>query len=274
MLIFSWPLWFSGMAIFYVGASGRYYIRLFSSLSDVGLYELAAKFTAILGLIIWQPFSQFWDIERFKIYRQPDAQNTYQQFFSIICLLMAIGTLGISTFSGSVIKLMAGAEFHDASKAVPILTIGAMFSALATFFNFSFLVKEKTSWILRNNFIIAGVVTLLYVLMTPKLGFLGAAIALCVAQIVQFLWVFYASQRTYCMGISLTKALPAPILSAVLSIGVGSILWETDIATDIALRTLFFACCTALVAFCSPDFHHIKEKVYQYINNKEKLKKT
>lgn len=236
MLLFSWPLWFSGMAIFYVGASSRYYIRLFSSLSEVGLFELASKFTAILIMVLWQPFSQFWETERFKIHGEANPEITYNKVFSGIMALMAVGTVGVSAFAEPVIRIMSGIEFHAASKAVPLLTIGAMFSSLATFFNFSFLLKEKTSWILRNNVSMAGLVTLLYLSLTPMLGYMGAAIALCIVQVVQFFWAFIASKKIYDMQITIMKNIPTLAICAFASIAIGSISWSNSILLDIGIR--------------------------------------
>jgi O-antigen/teichoic acid export membrane protein len=254
MLIFSWPLWLSGLAIFYAGASSRYYIRLFSSLSEVGLFELASKFTAILIMILWQPFSQFWETERFKIYNQGNQEAIYEKVFSSICTLMAIGTLGVSVFAAPVIHLMADQGFHAASQATPLLTIGATFSSLATFFNFSFLVKEKTLWISKNNFLIAGLVTLLYLALTPFFGYLGAATAICVAQVIQFFWVFHISKKTYDMKIKIAPHMFMLGMVSAASMFIGMTTWSESLIVDIFFRS-GLVLGTLLIIYCVlPNF--------------------
>lgn len=265
MLIFSWPLWLSGLAIFYASASSRYYIRLFSSLGEVGLFELASKFTAILIMFLWQPFSQFWETERFKIYGQEDAEDIYNKVYAGMATLMAIGTLCISSFADPVIRIMADAEFHAASKATPLLTIGAMFSSLATFFNFSFLVKEKTPWISKNNFLIAGAVTLLYFLLTPLFGYLGAAAALCFVQVLQFLWVFHVSKKIYDMKIKLTRSLPSLTIAVVASLAIGMTSWSENLISDIAIRC---ALCTAAIMVLMSTSADFREMAQNYIGGK------
>src|SRR5690606_24516204 len=37
LFLFSWPMWVGGIAGLYIGSSNRYYIRLFSSIDDVGI---------------------------------------------------------------------------------------------------------------------------------------------------------------------------------------------------------------------------------------------
>ena len=41
MIVFCWPLWLAGVASVYVSSSNRYFIKLFGSLDEVGLFELA-----------------------------------------------------------------------------------------------------------------------------------------------------------------------------------------------------------------------------------------
>jgi O-antigen/teichoic acid export membrane protein len=254
MLIFSWPLWLSGLAIFYAGASSRYYIRLFSSLSEVGLFELASKFTAILIMILWQPFSQYWETERFKIYNEGNQEAIYEKVFAGICTLMAIGTLGVSVFAAPVIHLMADQGFHAASKATPLLTIGATFSSLATFFNFSFLVKEKTFWISKNNFLIAALVTLLYLALTPIFGYLGAAAAICAAQVIQFFWVFHISKKIYDMKIKIASHMFMLGIISAASMLIGMTSWSERLIIDTLLR-IGLLLGTLLIIYCLlPNF--------------------
>jgi O-antigen/teichoic acid export membrane protein len=98
MIVFSWPLWVAGIASLYINSAGRYYIRIFSSLADVGLYELAAKFGGILTLLIAQPFSRFWDTERFNHYRKSNNAEIFRGVFQVYATLLALTALAISLF--------------------------------------------------------------------------------------------------------------------------------------------------------------------------------
>lgn len=203
MLRFSWPLWVGALAGLYIGSSNRYFINFFSTTADVGLFELAAKFSTILMLLIWDPFQQYWSTERFRIYKNEGAIETYQMVFQIISALLAIGVMGIGVFSPPVIRLMAAPSFHDASVAVPFLAGAAMFGCLTTFTNFSFIVKEKTLWLTRNNYSTAIILTILFVALVPTWGYVGASIAALIGAAIQFLIVHYAGKRIYNMHLGL-----------------------------------------------------------------------
>ncbi|MDB6063075.1 MAG: undecaprenyl-diphospho-oligosaccharide flippase [Verrucomicrobiaceae bacterium] len=215
MLIFSWPLWFSGLAGLYIWQSNRYYIRLFGSLDQVGLYELALKFAGILGFLAWSPFSQVWDVERFYYHRNERASELFGNVFRIVSVFLIIIGLGISIFADPTIKIMSALEFHKASASVPFLTVSSIFSCLIMFMNFSFLVSGNTKQITFNNYITMAAITALNLTLIPKFGEIGAAIALMFAMILQFFMTEKIAKKNFDMQIKIS-----PLL---LSLAVGAI---------------------------------------------------
>ena len=238
---FCWPLWVSGLAGLYIGSANRYFIRIFSSLDDVGLFELAAKFGSIIMLLVWTPFAQYWQTERFKIYQEPNPIPIYQNVFKYIgIMLVAVGFL-IGLYAGPVIKIMSAEAFHSAADAVPFLVYAAVFQCLTIFCNFSFLVKEKTGWMSRNNYITAVIVTGFYFALIPVLGFVGASIALMLAHMSQFFMVFFVAKKHYDMQLPLSPLLIALIIcSAALAAGFvySTASWWADVGVKALLSLL------------------------------------
>lgn len=246
LLAFTWPLWIAGLAGLYIGSANRYYIRIFSSLEEVGLYELAIKFSTIITLLIWRPFNQYWQTERFVIYRQPDPLPVFQNVFRFVSLLMVLAALGIALFAGPVIRIMADAAFHRAEQAVPFLVFGAVFSSLTLFSNFSFLVKDKTGWMSQNEYLTAAIVTVFYLLLIPAFGFVGAAVALMLAQGAQFIIVHRRARAHYDMGISLLP-LAFNLLVAALGYTASRLLQSELLPWDLAMRLAVFLCCAVIM---------------------------
>lgn len=248
MLKFNWPLWLGGFAGLYMGSANRYFINLFSSTSDVGLFELAVKFSMILGLLVWDPFNQYWSTERFKIYHTPNAVVVYKNAFLIISTILAIGTLGIALFSDPIIRIMAAPAFHSASLAVPFLALSAMFSCLTLFSNFSFLIKEKTFWITRNSYLTAAILTLLFFVLIPHYGFVGAALASLIASSVQFLLVHRSSAHVYDMGLNLKPLVPQVLVIGFIVLATKTFSIE-HLFLDIAAKCGFFATGTGFIVW-------------------------
>lgn len=200
MLAFSWPLWLASLATLYIYSSNRYYLRIFASMDEVGYFELASKFAMILSLVIWQPFTQFWETERFKHYRKERAPPIFSSVFACLTTLLFIAALGISIFSAPIIQLMAAPAFHASTWVVPFLCFGGLFGFLSMYTYFSFLVTERTGMIGRNNYITVAIVTALNLLLIPHFGFMGGGAAFFFALLIQFLLVRHASKRFYDMG--------------------------------------------------------------------------
>ncbi|MGQ9424683.1 lipopolysaccharide biosynthesis protein [Gilvimarinus sp. F26214L] len=246
MLAFSWPLWLSGLAALYIGSSNRYYIRIFSSLDDVGLFELAAKFGTMIALLVWMPFSQYWQTERFNVYHQPNPVPIYQSVFRFISTLLIMVALGVAIFGAPAVRIMAAPEFHAAAQAIPFLAFSSVFHCFVYFNNFSFLVKEKTGWMTRNTYLTAVFATAFYLALTPVLGFVGAALALMLANATQFLIVHFAAKKQYDMCLSLRPVgfyLAVSVVCCVLAFR----LEQPNLIQDIALKVVIYMSGCALM---------------------------
>ncbi|MDB6009836.1 MAG: undecaprenyl-diphospho-oligosaccharide flippase [Gammaproteobacteria bacterium] len=247
MLVFSWPLWVSSLASLYIYSSNRYYIRLFGSMDQVGYYELAARFAGLLGVVIWQPISQFWETERFRHYQQPHARTIFGSVFEFSSMLLFIGALGLSIFSEPVIHFMAAPAFHNAALLVPLLAFGWLFGYLTLFVNFSFLVTEKTVLISRNNYITVAIVTALNFILVPRFGYIGAGCAQLLALFLQFLLVRASARPHYDMGLRLTPILAMAGLSAGGYLLANRVLHISWVPLDLLWKALVCAVTAALL---------------------------
>lgn len=202
ILRFSWPLWISGLIGLYIGSSNRYFIRVFSSLDDVGLFELAAKFGSIVSILIWLPFSQYWQTERFAIAKSENPYPAYSFAFRLISGLLLIAGIGISIFVDLIIEVMSAPAFHKASEAVPYLVIAGIFQCLTIFNNFSFMYTDRTLEVTKNNAATGIVVTAFYFFLIPSMGFVGASIAFAGASVFQYVYALRNGNRFYPLNIS------------------------------------------------------------------------
>ncbi len=245
LIIFCWPLWAAGFAGLYIGSANRYYMRLFSSLEDIGLFELATRFTMILTVLIWRPINLYWQTERFEYYdAKKPAHAIYNSVFTYTSTLLIIAGLGISLFSSPVIQLMATESYFSAAKVVPFLVIAAILSSLITYSNFSFLIADKTKWIAKNNYLTMLPATLFYLLLIPDYGFYGAGIAYMLTLLIQFILVHQASKKYFDMRLNITPLfinigiLVAACLSAELLNNEKELIWNITIRAGIFITGL------------------------------------
>ncbi|MBW7470061.1 lipopolysaccharide biosynthesis protein [Marinobacter sp. F4218] len=202
ILKFSWPLWISGLIGLYIGSSNRYFIRIFSSLDDVGLFELASKFGAIVGVLVWSPFSQYWQTERFAIAKTANPYPSYSLAFRMITALLLVSGISVNTFSTMIIQFMSAPPFHPATDAVPFLVLAGIFQSLTIFNNFSFMYRNRTFELTKNNIVTAAFITAFYFVLIPDYGFVGASIALAAGSIVQYAYALHIANKIYPMKIN------------------------------------------------------------------------
>ncbi|WP_068465361.1 lipopolysaccharide biosynthesis protein [Oleiphilus sp. HI0080] len=202
MFKFCWPLWIGAFAALYYGSSNRYFMSEFSTLDDIGFFELAVKLTMIMSILIWQPFSLIWQSERFKIYKMPNAQEIYKKIFTYISSVLLVAALSTSLFALPVIDIMASDEFRPATKVVPILALTVVLTSLNFFFNFSFFATETTKIISRNNYISAAFITIPLLLLIPEFGYIGAAFAALIGGVFQLTLTVYSGKQKFDMGVT------------------------------------------------------------------------
>lgn len=248
MLIFSWPLWVAGIAGLYIGSANRYYMKVFSSLDDIGLFELASKFSAILLVLIWKPINLYWQTERFKYYKKGEsAPDIFNTVFNYSTTLLIIAGLGISLFSEPIVKLMASDAYHPAARIVPILTLAAFFRAIMTFFNFSFFVTENTKWIAKNNYFTMIPATAFFLIFIPPYGFIGAAIASLLTILLQFVIVLNASKKLYDMCLDLKPMYWKVILAIFTCVLANYLIPNDELFWNISGRIILFTISSALI---------------------------
>lgn len=247
MLLFCWPLWFAGLAGLYIGSSNRFYLRIFSSLDDVGLLELGTKFSSVIGLLIWAPFIQHWELAQYKYYNQPNSSQVFHSAFLTISTIMVIAGLGISVFSEPVIVLMSAESFHAAVSTVPWLSLGFVLNSLVSFFYFSFMVTNNPKIFTYCHYLTTVVITACYLALIPPLGEIGAAAGQTLAYGINFVFCYYLSRRYFDHGIKLHLLAILIGIAAISYIASNVIFRHPDLIIDTLIKSVIYLLTTALI---------------------------
>lgn len=259
LLIFSWPLWISGFIGLYIGSSNRYFIRIFSNLDDVGLYELAAKFGMIVSVLVWSPFSQYWQTERFAIAKDSSPYQAYSTAFRMILALMMISGIGVIVFSQLAIDIMSDPLFHPATKAVPFLVLASIFQSLTIFNNFSFMHTNRTIEITKNNIVTALCITILYLVLIPAFGFTGAAAGFALGSLIQYSYALHAGKKLYDLQVS-----QRPLIFTTLILIASSLISQSIIPDDFSALPVMLSILLAIVSSFFVILISIEKKEIEY----------
>jgi len=249
MVQFCWPLWLSGLAGLYIGSSGSMYLRVFGSLSDVGLMSLAMRFATVVGMLIWSPFFAHWEPMSFQYYKDVDGRRKFHIAFVAISALMFAGGLGVSLFAGPVIRVMAAKSFDAAAAVVPILTLGFVLNSLRQFFSFSLFVTGNTKLLSVIQYGTALVMTAAYLLLIPRFGLVGAAAAQTLTFTASFIYLRVLSRRYFDPGFKLMPLALFGLIGLAAFVCSNVIVRVPDLALDLLIKSLVLLMATALIGF-------------------------
>ncbi len=203
MMWFSLPFMAVGALSFYLNFGDRYFLRLFGGgLDVVGLYSLGYKFGFLLIFIAGDPFSNVWDSEKFRIYREnPDPRAVYRKVFLAYSSVLAIVTLVLALFGRNAIMVMANKEYWPAAKLIPVVCMAYACLCLTGYANLGILIKDRTIEYTYGSILAAVVVTAGYLLLIPRYGAMGAAWATLLAFGTRLVWVAIRSKKYYDMNL-------------------------------------------------------------------------
>jgi O-antigen/teichoic acid export membrane protein len=163
---------------------------------------------------------------------------------SAVLILMG---LGISVFSAPVLKVMAGPEFWNAADAVPFLIAATIFGYFVELSAASFLARGETGWLSRNNYFTAFTVTLLYFAMIPPFGYVGAAAALALSQLLRFIVINNSARNRDVPCVHLRPLAMMMLVSVVGCAAANHVLANDNIWVDIGLKSLAYIVSAALI---------------------------
>ena len=197
LLRFGIPFVGTQVATFIMTFGDRYFLRLVSDASTVGLYGLAYQFGFVLAQLGEMPFTMVWDPARYEIAKRSDRDELYARgFIYFNMVLLTIGVL-ITLFVGDFLRIAATPAFWPARELVPIILIAYVLQSWTIMHNLGIQMRERTEFYTLANWIGAVVALAGYVLLIPRLFGLGAALATVASFAVREGAVYALSQRLW-----------------------------------------------------------------------------
>jgi O-antigen/teichoic acid export membrane protein len=203
MTFFSFPLMLASIGSFYLTFGDRYFLRLYSGVSEVGIYSLGYKFGFMLLMVTWLPFERIWDTQRYEIYNSdnPDKNTTYAKFFIYISSLIMFVALGIALFVKDLLVIISDPAFHSAAMVVPLVLLAYILQAWTSFCGFGLLIKKKTKHFTYGAIVAVVIISAAYFTLIPLYASIGAAAATVIGFLARLLWIQYHSNKAYSMNL-------------------------------------------------------------------------
>jgi O-antigen/teichoic acid export membrane protein len=175
VLIFTLPLVPGSIAYYLTTISDRILIDKYLSLSDLGIYSIAATIALILNIFSYGAYKAF-EPYIFKNWGSSQFLDIFEKIRNSFIFILLLGVFCLSVFSKEFFILMTDSKFHEAYKYVPLIIIGVYSASLSMLYGTIITAKEKTKVNSLVSIVGATISVTLNIIFLPKYGLLTAAI--------------------------------------------------------------------------------------------------
>jgi len=175
----------------------RLILQRFVSLSDVGVYALGYKIAMTASQLVAGPFAQSWGPILYEVRRRPDAGETYASVMRLSTYVSLLVMLAVSVFARETIHALAGPEFQEAYRVIPLVALGYVLFGLNEHLKVPVLLSGRTREIPIVYSITVVVNLALCALLIPVWGVMGAATATLATFVVFVLIALVRYGRCY-----------------------------------------------------------------------------
>lgn len=157
----------------------------FLGTASVALYVISNKVPQILSIVAGI-FGDAWQIS--IVSESPEKQRKFfSNVFATYQCIALVGASGLIMTAKILVTLLAAPTYYPAWRCIPILVLGMMCSCLGTFLGSIYMVERQSIYTLLTTALGAGANILLNILLIPRYGVMGAALATCLSYMIMFL---------------------------------------------------------------------------------------
>lgn len=197
MLVFAFPLVPGALCYFLLNHGDRFFLLRYAGAADVGTYALGYKLASIVRLFSLVPLHMVWSSRMYEAAKGPDAANVFARAFTRILAAYLFVGLGLCLFAGEVVHLLGGPAYAGAVPIVAPIVLACYFQAAATLLDAAFFVRRRTGLKLGVTVAATLVMLLLYAVLIPPWGAMGAALATLGGFFFLAVATYLATQRIF-----------------------------------------------------------------------------
>jgi len=180
MIEYSTPLIFNTTSWWLISFSDKFMIEIMVGTSVLGLYTVATKIPSLINVII-SIFSQAWKLSAIEENESSNDSRFYSNIFNLYNIVIFCAGIIIIAIVYPLMVVYVGKEFQSAWQYVPLLIVGAVFSAVSTFFGSMYSALKKTVGSMITALIAAVINIVVNLVFIPIIGVWGAIVGTVIA---------------------------------------------------------------------------------------------
>ena len=238
VLVFAAPLVPAGLAYWILDLSNRLLLGRLGSLDQVGLYAIAGSLIAVMEFVRGA-FGQAWSPRAYQIFT---SDTRYPRIFGktllYVLLLFSFMAVGVSVFAREGLLVLTTPKYSGAAAAAGPLALGAVAYASTQLTALGISLERKTRYIAYYAWVAAGVNVGLNLLLIPKWGMMGAAVATAFSYSVLTIAYYASGQRLHRLQFEPAKLLKVGG-AAVLYVSLAHFLDLLGVAAALPLKVFY-----------------------------------
>lgn len=196
MLAFGLPFFPVLLSGWFMEASDRYLLEIFSTREEVGFYSLAYRIAAVMQIGV-AAVSMGWAPLRYRIYRQPHAEDVYRRITTYYVIAASFVVVPLALFAQEIVGVVSPSSYAPAANVVPLLALSYALNGLYVMMVTGMGVTKKTRPMAWTAVAAALVNVGLNVLLIPVWGMEAAAATTVLANALLVAGGWFYSQRVY-----------------------------------------------------------------------------
>jgi O-antigen/teichoic acid export membrane protein len=197
LMIFGNAIIPSSLAMWVMDLSDRYFLKHFSTMSEVGLYSLGYKIGMLVSLLLVIPFQLAWPTVSFSVAAKNNAKEIYAKVFTYFFLAAGGFALFLSVFAKVIVKIFASPLYYSAYTVIPFIAFSYVFYGLHFILVPGLHLKEKSKYYPLVVVIPAFVNLILNYIVVPRYGMMGAAMTTFLSFFLMVILAYFITQKFY-----------------------------------------------------------------------------
>ena len=154
--------------------SDRYFLNLYRTLEDVGLYGIGASFGLALKLFL-SAFEFAWTPFFLGVMREPNATRIYSAVSTYIVATLVLLGMGLCAVAPDLVRLFTAPAFHEAAAVTPWIALGVMFQGIYLVGSIGLVITKRTMRYPVATALAAAVSVAANAVLVRRYGVMGAA---------------------------------------------------------------------------------------------------
>jgi len=189
----------NGLCAFVLFSGDRYFLLKSAGPDEVGVYALAARLAGVVGTLAFTPVFKVWSAWLYRVYPRPDGPSAVGRAFTRLLTPYVFLGLAVCLFRRELVLLVATPAYVGAATIlVPLIAARALIAS-QVLMDGAFYVYRRTALKLGPTITATIVIVVLQVLLVPRYGCMGAALAALGAYGVYAATTYVLSQRVFCV---------------------------------------------------------------------------